>query len=191
MSDPKPIEPPELTAKTQKLPAIHPRPKEDSPEFVAQQEEVRWMIAADAREHGTTHEAPLVRFDRDERQHLRALPARPLPVRERRLRRTVSHDCLVDVDTVRYSVPHALVRERVEVALGDIEVRVFYGGAEVARHVRSHEPFALVRDPAHFAGLWRPSTAPASSSKAPATPSPLAALGRTLDEYAVAVGGEA
>ena len=65
------------------------------------------------------------------------------------------------------------------------------GGAEVARHVRSHEPFALVRDPAHFAGLWRPSTAPASSSKAPATPSPLAALGRTLDEYAVAVGGEA
>lgn len=48
MSDPKPSEPPELAAKTQKLPAIQPRPKEDSPEFLAQQEEVRWMIAADA-----------------------------------------------------------------------------------------------------------------------------------------------
>ena len=48
MSDPNPSEPPELTAKTQKLPAIQPRPKEDSAEFRAQQDEVRWMIAADA-----------------------------------------------------------------------------------------------------------------------------------------------
>ena len=48
MSDPKPSEPPELTAKTQKLPTINRFPKEDSAEFVAQQEEVRWMIAADA-----------------------------------------------------------------------------------------------------------------------------------------------
>lgn len=47
MSDPKPSEPPELTAKTQKLPAINPRPQEASPEFLAQQEEVRQMIAAD------------------------------------------------------------------------------------------------------------------------------------------------
>jgi GAF domain-containing protein len=46
MSDPKPAEAPELTAKTQKLPAIHPRPQEDSEEFLAQQEDVRLMIAA-------------------------------------------------------------------------------------------------------------------------------------------------
>lgn len=53
MSEPKPSEanpsePPELTAKTQKLPAINPPParKEDSEEFLAQQEEVRQMIAA-------------------------------------------------------------------------------------------------------------------------------------------------
>src|SRR5688572_9980723 len=48
MSDPKPSEPPELTATTQKLPAIKRPPQEDSPEFRAQQEEVRWMLAADA-----------------------------------------------------------------------------------------------------------------------------------------------
>jgi GAF domain-containing protein len=48
MSDPKPSEAPELTAKTQKLPKIKPPPKEDSAEFLAQQEEVRWLIAADA-----------------------------------------------------------------------------------------------------------------------------------------------
>ncbi|HET8781956.1 MAG TPA: GAF domain-containing protein [Pyrinomonadaceae bacterium] len=48
MSNPKPSERPELTAKTQKLPTINRFPKEDSAEFLAQQEEVRWMIAADA-----------------------------------------------------------------------------------------------------------------------------------------------
>ncbi len=48
MSEPKPSEAPELTATTQKLPAIHPTPQEDSEEFLAQQEDVRHMIAADA-----------------------------------------------------------------------------------------------------------------------------------------------
>lgn len=46
MSDPKLTEAPELTAKTQKLPAIKSRPQEDSEEFLAQQEDVRVMIAA-------------------------------------------------------------------------------------------------------------------------------------------------
>jgi GAF domain-containing protein len=46
MSDPKPTEAAELTAKTQKLPAIKPQPQEDSQEFLAQQEDVRVMIAA-------------------------------------------------------------------------------------------------------------------------------------------------
>lgn len=48
MNDPEPSEPEELTAKTQKLPAIHPQEPEVSEEFRAQQEEVRQMIAADA-----------------------------------------------------------------------------------------------------------------------------------------------
>lgn len=42
-NDLKPAEPPELTAKTQKLPALNTAANE---EFVAQQEEVRQMIAA-------------------------------------------------------------------------------------------------------------------------------------------------
>src|SRR5262249_10355062 len=43
-----------------------------------------WMRMADERDHGTTHEAPRLRFDRDEAQALGPLPARPLPVRQRR-----------------------------------------------------------------------------------------------------------
>lgn len=60
----------------------------------------QWMVLADQREHGTTHERPIDRFER-ERGALRALPAQPLVVRHRRLRRRVSNDAFVDVDTVR------------------------------------------------------------------------------------------
>src|SRR3954470_22784833 len=58
-----------------------------------------WMVTADQRRHGTTHEAPMVRFDRDERHALRPLPIRALPRREQRLRRRIAHDAFVDVDT--------------------------------------------------------------------------------------------
>jgi transposase len=149
-----------------------------------------WTVAADMREHGTTHEAPRARFDRDEHHRLMPLPARPTPVRTRRVWRKVSHDCYVDVDTVRYSVPHRLVRQRVELVVGDTDVSIEFGGLEVARHRRVLEPFAIVRVPAHFDGLWRPANVEATAATATNTPSPLAALGRTLDDYAAAVGGD-
>jgi transposase len=144
-----------------------------------------WMAIADARLHGTTHEAPLVRFDRDERPALRPLPLRAVPRREQRLRRRVAHDALVDVDTVRYSVPHRLVRDHVEVVVDEQVVRIFHGATLVATHPRSREPFARVIDATHYAGLWRVPVA-----DEPMTASPLARLGRDLGEYAaVVVGG--
>jgi hypothetical protein len=144
-----------------------------------------WMFEADQREHGTTHEAPAVRFERDERAALRPLPARPLPRREQRLRRRVAHDALVDVETVRYSVPHRLVRDRVEVAVGDLEVRIFHGTDLVALHARRFEPHARVIDPAHYAGLWR---LPVEAEGEPESETgALAHLGRSLADYAAAI----
>lgn len=140
-----------------------------------------WMPLADARIHGTTHEAPATRFTRDEAAALRGLPALPLPPRDQRLRRRVATDAFVDVDTIRYSVPHRLVRDHVEVVLDAARVQVFHGTALVATHARSHEPFSRVVDPTHYEGLWR-ATPPAVS-----VPSPLAALGRTLADYAALV----
>jgi transposase len=148
-----------------------------------------WTDAADERIHGTTHEKPRERFERDERHLLRALPARPLPVRERRLKRRVANDALVDVDTIRYSVPHRLVRQHVEVALGTTTVRLFHGVELVATHRRSMEPFSIVKDPAHYAGLWR-MAAPLDTPPSPPSSSPLSALGRSLADYAAAVGGD-
>lgn len=144
---------------------------------------VAWMQLADEREHGTTHEAPMIRFLRDEAEALRPLPARPVPVRERRLDRRVANDALVDVDTVRYSVPHRLVRDRVAVLVGEHDVRIFHGVTLVAIHRRAFEPHAIVRDPAHYEGLWRD----ANPSPPPAALSPLVALGRSLDDYAAAI----
>jgi transposase len=145
-----------------------------------------WQLMADQRVHGTTHERPLERFERDERQALRSLPVRPLPTHGRRLQRRVANDSFVDIDTVRYSVPHRLVRDHVEVLVTAAEVRVYHGTDLVAVHARSSEPHAKVVDPAHFQGLWR---TPAENVVPLAQP--LASLGRSLEDYAAVVGGAA
>jgi transposase len=142
-----------------------------------------WMHMADDRIHGTTHESPRVRFERDEAASLSPLPARPLPVRQRRETRVVAADCFVNVDTVRYSVPHRLVRRSVQVVVGDDEVIVFDGNQVVARHARCAEPHQRVVDPAHFEGLCRVTT----SDRLVTTP--LAPFGRSLADYAAIIGG--
>lgn len=144
----------------------------------------RWMTDADQRIHGTTHQRPIDRFERDERVTLRPLPSLALPVRERRVRRRVSSDCFVDVDTIRYSVPYRLVRRHVEVLVGDHEVIVFEGSTVVARHARCSEPHRRIVDPQHLDGLYRPRR----EDSAEPTSSP---LGRSLDVYAAhIVGGD-
>lgn len=142
-----------------------------------------WLVMADERIHGTTHEQPRARFERDEAGALGPLPARPLPVRQRRETRTVASDCFVNVDTVRYSVPHRLVRRTVQVLVGDDEVVVFDGTEIVARHARCAEPHRRVVDPLHFEGLCRVTT----SERIITTP--LAPYGRSLADYAAIVGG--
>jgi transposase len=141
-----------------------------------------WMVRADQRIHGTTGESPLVRFERDEREALQPLPARPLPYREQVLRRRVANDALVDVDTVRYSVPHRLVRDYVEVRVDVDRVRIFHGGELVATHGRCREPHARVCDPVHYEGLWR--DASWAEEETDPQQSPLHVLGRTLEDYA-------
>jgi transposase len=145
-----------------------------------------WITTvADQRCHGTTREAPITRFDRDERVILRPLPLRVLPRCEQRLRRRVATDAFVDVDTVRYSVPHRLVRDHVDVVLDEQSVTIFHGSRMVATHARSSEPFARVVDPTHYEGLWRRPALDPEPTSVPAR----ALLGRDLAEYAAIVGG--
>lgn len=141
----------------------------------------RWITEADQRIHGTTHERPIDRFERDEKRALRPLPSPAMPVRERRITRRVATDCFVDVDTIRYSVPHQLVKRTVEVLVAMDEVVIFDGRAEVARHRRGREPYQRISDPRHFDGLFRRHEVAVASSP----------IARSLDVYADAAGGVA
>ena len=143
----------------------------------------RWMVEADQRVHGTTHERPDVRFERDEAAALRPLPSRAMPIRQRRLARRVANDCFVDVDTIRYSVPHRLVKRTVEVLVADDAVVIFDGNVEVAHHRREHEPHTRVADPRHFDGIFRGHERAAEVSSSP--------IARSLEVYADVVGGAA
>jgi len=148
----------------------------------------RWMVeVADRRIHGTTKEQPAIRFDRDERQALRPLSTRSLAVRTRRLKRRVSADCFVDIDTIRYSAPYQHVRENVEVVVNSDQVEIWLHRRCIAQHVRCYEPHTLVRNPAHFEGLFRrrePETVAPTCSEMPSNP-----VSRPLSIYAEVVEG--
>jgi hypothetical protein len=111
------------------------------------------------------------------------LPSPVLPVRERRVSRRVATDCFVDIDTIRYSVPHRLVQRRVDVLVGEHEVVIFDGRVEVARHRRHAEPHQRVADPRHFEGIFRRRDDAEVAASSP--------IGRSLDVYADCVGGAA
>jgi transposase len=146
-----------------------------------------WQVkVADQRIHGTTREQPAVRFDRDERVALRPLPTRPLPVRTRRLKRRVSTDCFVDIDTIRYSVPYRHIRETVEVVVKEEEVEIWLRGTCIAKHPRGHEPHALVRNPTHFEGLFRRTAGAQDSASSEPTANPVC---RPLSIYTEVVEG--
>jgi transposase len=144
-----------------------------------------WMREiADVREHGTTGEAPLERFQRDEVAALRPLDGRP-PFRQMRdLIRRVQADCCVEVDTNAYSVPWRLIGETVRVVVASGRVSVLHRGQEVAVHPETAGRRQRLIEPAHFAGIApeRPAVVPTA---APAN----ADLLRPLDEYERLVGG--
>ncbi|MBM4343197.1 MAG: IS21 family transposase [Deltaproteobacteria bacterium] len=142
---------------------------------------VAWMAKADERIHGTTHERPIDRFNAAERAALQPLHNPDMQVTTQRLRRTVANDCYVDVDTVRYSVPHRLARTTVDVQVSGSEVVIWSNGQEVARHARSQQRHERVTSPGHFAGLVRGQTTSETGA--------LASYGRSLADYATAIGG--
>ena len=70
---------------------------------------------------------------------LHPLPAEPWTWRTRKLA-SVPIDYHVELDGHNYSVPHHLVREKVELRFDAHTVEVYHQGVRVALHVRSHTP---------------------------------------------------
>jgi transposase len=154
----------------------------------------RWALTvADQRIHGTMHERPCDRFEREERTKMIAVNARP-PARESRTTsRRVSRDAFVEVETNRYPVPFGWCQAHVSVELTPSEVRV----------VHEDEPLLVYeREPAgrHRVIRWQgvPRTMPPHVAvDSPADPprfdpSWLARVGqvaaRPLDAYAALAG---
>lgn len=150
-----------------------------------------WMREiADVREHGTTGEAPMARFQREEAAALRPLEGRP-PFRQvRDLIRRVSSDCCVEVDTNAYSVPWRLIGETVRVVVTGGRVSIQHGGQEVAAHPESAGRRQRLIEAAHFAGLSpAPTPVRPADDPTPAKPPPVADLLRPLRDYEQAIGG--
>lgn len=154
----------------------------------------RWMReVADVRVHGTTGEAPIARFERDERSALRPLPGKAPFLQVRELTRRVHSDACIELDTNRYSVPWRLIGESVTAVVAERQVRIFYAGQEVACHAQSLLRRKTIIDRSHLAGIvgahlvgvsWLPRSEP-SPAPVPTNPELL----RPLREYEQVLGG--
>ena len=152
-----------------------------------------WMReVADTRMHGTTGEAPMVRFVREERQAMRPLGGRP-PFRQlRELTRRVQNDACVDIDTNHYSVPWQLIGAEVTVQVDGGQIRIHHAGAEVACHGARLGRRERAVDRAHLHGIVPYRSDPAldiDTGAAPPIVLPGIELLRPLAEYEQAVGG--
>jgi transposase len=149
----------------------------------------RWMReVADIRVHGTTGEAPIERFRRDEAQILKPLPGLP-PFRQlREVVRRVHADGCIDLDTNRYSVPWRLIGALVTVQVVSGELRVLHGGIEVARHAERRGRRERAIEAAHLIGIVANDVGTAAVPVTTSRPV-VGELLRPLAEYERAVGG--
>ncbi len=140
---------------------------------------------ADVRIHGTTGEAPVERFTREEATALRSIAGLSSFQALRELTRKVQADCAIEVDGNAYSVPWRLIGEQVRVMVASDVLRVVHAGREVAVHAREGGRRRRVVDAAHFEGVAgfrsRIIRLPASDAEP--------ALLRPLAEYEALIGG--
>ena len=118
-----------------------------------------WVVTvADQRIHGTTFRKPAEAF---EEERLRSHVGRPPYVLQTSMLRTVARDCLVTVETNRYSVPAAYVGKRVEVQWGpEGTVHIYHRGTLIARHPRLSGQHQQCVEPRHYQLLQQQPAAP-------------------------------
>jgi transposase len=139
---------------------------------------------ADVRVHGTTGEAPILRFTRDEAATLAPLAARASFQPMREWWRRVQVDCTIELHRNWYSVPWRYLGETVRVQQQGERVTVHYGAAVIAEHLVVVGTRVRRVDPAHLVGITARTRLAIGAEPPPVT----ASLLRPLTEYAVAVG---
>lgn len=146
---------------------------------------------ADERVHGTTGEAPMERFVREEAKALKPITGIPSFQALRELTRKVQADCAIEVDGNAYSVPWRLIGERGRVTIAGGVLRIHHAGREVAVHPRQVGRRQRLVDPAHFEGVagFRAKIIRTANRSTAAEEEPAPALLRPLAEYEALIGG--
>lgn len=94
---------------------------------------LEWIkTVADERTHGTTHEKPADRFEK-ERPSLGLLPTDVYDVSEKCYRK-VYKDCQISFDGNRYIVPHEYVGKTVLLKIKDGQLRIFFDDKIIASY---------------------------------------------------------
>lgn len=108
------------------------------------------MTTAGLRDHGTTHEAPLARFEKVERARLLPLPATPYdPAVWKQVK--LHRDGHVVFAKSFYSAPSRLVGQTLWLRAGTREIRLFASDfALVATHARATHPGERLTHPDHL-----------------------------------------
>jgi len=110
---------------------------------------VQWCAEVNGRMHSETCAVPAERLEL-ERDALRPLPSLRPPLRQGELR-TVDRLATIRFGSARYSVPHTLVGEKLEIAAVDGEIVITNAGTEVARHLAVAPGEASILDD-HYGG---------------------------------------
>jgi hypothetical protein len=149
---------------------------------------------ADERKHGTTEEAPRVRFDREEAAALQPLAGRASFIQTRTVLRGVGAEGTVELDTNRYSVPWRLIGTVVRLTVRDGKVHIHHGATEIAVHAEVSGRRQRIVEAAHVHGMpgtVRALAPPACQVDAGSDdpPSSDPRLLRPLAEYEALLGG--
>ncbi len=132
---------------------------------VANADVLLWCrTTAGLRDHGTTHEQPLLRFQTTEQAQLKPLP--PTPYDLALWKRVKLHrDCFVVFEQAFYSAPFRLIGQTLWVRGGAQEVRLYTSDyALVATHARAEHAGERFTHPDHLPPekapgvLWTPET---------------------------------
>jgi hypothetical protein len=110
----------------------------------------RWVIeVAGQRDHGTTHEKPLVRFETTERAALRPLP--PVRYELSIWKKAKLHpDCHAVFERSYYSGPHRLIGETLWMRATPWRVELYHEHERVASHERAAKPGTRRTNPDHL-----------------------------------------
>ena len=110
----------------------------------------KWCLGrAGLRDHGTTHEAPLARFERAERQALLALPETRYELAVFK-EVTLHPDCHVVFDKAYYSAPHRRIGKKHLVRATRERVEIYYQHERVATHRRARYPGERISNYLHY-----------------------------------------